>query len=99
MSETVENTENKKRKLIVGQVVSNKMDKTIVVQASRLTRHPKYGKFFKSFNKFKAHDEKNECEIGDRVEIIESAPISKQKSFRLRRVIEKAARAEFEAAI
>lgn len=99
MSEAQAATENRKRKLIVGRVVSDKMDKTIVVQASRLTRHPKYGKFYKLSKKFKAHDEKNECGVGDRVEIIESAPISKDKSFRLKRIVEKAVKADFEAAV
>ncbi|TVQ80245.1 MAG: 30S ribosomal protein S17 [Bradymonadales bacterium] len=92
-------TETKRRKLIVGRVVSNKMDKTIVVQAARLTKHPVYGKYYKKFKKYKAHDETNQCGVGDQVELIESAPISKEKAYRLKRVIEKAAVAEVEAAV
>lgn len=69
------------------------MDKTIVVQAASLTKHPKYGKYYKSYKKYKAHDEKNECGIGDQVLIVESRPISKEKRFRLNKIVEKAKQA------
>lgn len=77
------------RREVVGVVTSAKMDKTIVVQAARLTKHPKYGKYYKEYKKFKAHDEENKCEVGDRVLLIESAPISKEKKFRVRSIVEK----------
>lgn len=100
MSDLMEQKEARTtRRIIVGTVVSDKMDKTIVVQAARLTKHPKYGKFYKKFKKFKVHDEKNTCDVGDLVEIIESQPISKQKSFRLKRIIEKVKKIDVGAAI
>lgn len=71
------------KKLITGIVVSNKMQKTIVVQSSLRRRHPVYGKVMTSFNKVKAHDEKNEAKIGDRVTVQECRPISKDKRWRL----------------
>lgn len=83
----------RKRRIIVGHVKSAKMEKTIVVQAARLQKHPKYGKFYQVYKSYKAHDEKNECETGDLVEIIESQPISKQKNFRLQRIVEKVKKA------
>ena len=90
MTDRDENTAGKKRrKTIIGTVVSTKMDKTIVVQAARLDKHPMYGKYYKKFKKFKAHDEANTCEVGDKVLIIESRPLSKQKRFRLNKVLEK----------
>jgi small subunit ribosomal protein S17 len=76
--------------MIEGVVLSNKMQKTVVVETSALVKHPKYGKYYKKYKKFKAHDEKGECQVGDRVEVIESAPISKEKRFRVRQVLEKA---------
>lgn len=82
------------RRLIQGTVLSNKMQKTVVVETSTLTKHPKYGKFVKKFKKLKAHDESSQCGVGDRVELIESRPISKEKKFRVARIIEKARRAE-----
>jgi small subunit ribosomal protein S17 len=84
------------RKVVGGTVLSNKMDKTIVVQVVSLKKHPKYGKYFRSYKKFKAHDEANSCEVGDQVEIIESRPISKEKKFRLLRVVQKVQRADVE---
>jgi len=78
------------RRAITGTVIGNKMDKTIVVQAASLTKHPRYGKYYKSYKKYKAHDEKNECGIGDQVLITESRPISKEKRFRLNKIVEKA---------
>lgn len=75
---------------LIGTVVSNKMEKTIVVQTERKERHPLYGKFIKRNKKFHAHDENNECQIGDTVKIIEHRPISKSKTWKLVEVIEKA---------
>ena len=78
------------RKTRVGRVVSDKMDKTIVVAVQDSVKHPLYGKIVKRTVKFKAHDEKNECGIGDKVEIMETRPLSKDKNWRLLRIIEKA---------
>jgi|ERR1043165_4415901 small subunit ribosomal protein S17 len=95
MTETAEinQAENKTtrnfRKERVGIVVSNKMQKSIVVVVERKIRHAKYGKFIKRTKKFMAHDEKNECSIGDRVRIMETRPLSKNKNWRLVEVVEK----------
>ena len=78
------------RKTRVGVVVSDKMDKTIVVAGQDSVQHPLYKKIMKRTVKFKAHDEKNECGVGDRVEIMETRPLSADKRWRLVRVIEKA---------
>ncbi|HOS69658.1 MAG TPA: 30S ribosomal protein S17 [Bacillota bacterium] len=78
------------RKTRVGKVVSDKMDKTIVVGIETLVRHPLYGKSIKRTTKFKAHDENNECKIGDKVKIMETRPLSKDKRWRLVEIIEKA---------
>ena len=78
------------RKTRVGLVVSDKMDKTIVVAIADNVKHPLYNKVIKRTVKFKAHDEKNECGIGDKVEIMETRPLSKDKNWRLVRIIEKA---------
>lgn len=75
---------------LTGKVLSNKMDKTIVVLVERLVKHPQYGKYVKKIKKFYAHDENNECGIGDTVKIIESRPISKKKTWMLSEVINKA---------
>ena len=77
------------RKIRVGVVSSNKMDKTIVVAVERKVKHPIYGKFVKKTTKFHAHDEKNECSIGDQVKIMETRPLSKTKRWRLVEVVEK----------
>lgn len=77
------------RKEKVGLVVSNKMEKTVVVQVERKVKHPKYGKFIKKSSTFKAHDETNECQIGDTVRIMESRPFSKEKCWRLVEIIER----------
>ena len=77
------------RKTRVGVVSSNKMDKTITVNVERKVKHPLYGKFLKKTTKFHAHDEKNECSIGDTVKIMESRPMSKTKRWRLVEVVEK----------
>ena len=78
------------RKTRVGVVVSDKMDKTIVVAIKTKVRHPLYGKMVNRARKFKAHDENNECGIGDTVKIMETRPISKDKRWRLVEIIEKA---------
>ena len=82
--------ERKLRKTRVGKVVSNKMDKTIVVAVVDHVKHPLYGKIVKRTYKLKAHDEQNECNIGDRVKVMETRPLSKDKRWRLVEVIEKA---------
>ena len=78
------------RKKRVGKVVSDKMDKTIVVAIADNVKHPLYKKVIKTTLKLKAHDENNECGIGDTVEIMETRPLSKDKNWRLVRIIEKA---------
>lgn len=85
----MENTERNLRKEKVGVVTSNKMNKSIVVAVERKVKHPKYGKFVNKTSKFVAHDEKNECSIGDTVRIMETRPLSKTKNWRLVEVIEK----------
>ena len=77
------------RKERIGVVVSNKMDKSIVVAVERKEKHPMYGKFVKKTTKFVAHDEKNECSIGDTVRIMETRPVSKTKNWRLVEIVEK----------
>lgn len=78
------------RKTRVGMVVSDKMDKTVVVEIRTRVRHPLYGKIMNRTIKIKAHDEKNECGIGDTVRIMETRPLSKDKRWRLVEIIEKA---------
>jgi len=78
-----------RRKTRVGEVVSDKMDKTVVVAVTRLVRHPLYGRFVKKTSKFKVHDENNECQTGDVVKIMETRPISKDKRWRLVEVTKK----------
>ena len=78
------------RKTRVGEVVSDKMDKTIVVAIKTKVRHPLYGKMVNRTRKFKAHDENNECGIGDTVKIMETRPLSKDKRWRLVEIVEKA---------
>lgn len=82
--------ERKLRKTRTGLVVSDKMDKTIVVSVERKVKHPLYGKFIKRTTKFKAHDEENSCGIGDTVVIMETRPLSKSKRWRLVEILEKA---------
>ena len=84
------NNERNLRKTRTGKVVSNKMDKTIVVAIEDNVKHPLYGKIIKTTKKFKAHDENNECGIGDKVMIMETRPLSKDKNWRLVKIIEKA---------
>src|SRR5262252_4402502 len=78
------------RKTRIGVVSSNKMEKTIVVEVTTLKQHPLYGRTVKRSTKFKAHDENNECGPGDTVEIMECRPLSKEKRWRLVRIVEKA---------
>ena len=78
------------RKERIGVVVSNKMQKSIVVEIERREKHPIYGKFIKKTDRFMAHDEKEECNIGDTVRIMETRPLSKDKRWRLVEIIEKA---------
>jgi small subunit ribosomal protein S17 len=82
--------ERNRRKVLRGQVVSDKMDKTIVVAINTKKAHPLYGRMVKHTTKFKAHDENNEAKIGDIVEVMETRPLSKDKHFRLIRIVEKA---------
>ena len=81
--------ERKLRKTRVGKVVSNKMDKTIVVAVVDNVKHPLYGKIVKRTYKLKAHDEQNECNIGDRVKVMETRPLSKDKRWRIVEIVEK----------
>lgn len=76
------------KKLQVGVVVGNKMEKTAVVRVDRLVKHPVYNKYIKRSVKYKVHDEKNNCKMGDRVQIIECRPISKDKRWNLKQIIE-----------
>ena len=85
--------ENKQREL-VGEVVSDKMDKTIVVEVARRVRHPRYQKVVTTYKKFYAHDEKSEANVGDKVRIVESRPLSKLKRWRLAGVLAKATKIE-----
>lgn len=85
-----EKTTRNLRKERIGIVTSNKMEKSITVSVERKKKHPMYGKFVKSTKKFHAHDEKNECNIGDTVRIMETRPLSKTKNWRLVEIIERA---------
>ena len=78
------------KRTIQGMVVSDKMDKTVVVQAERLVKHPKFHKYIKRYAKYKAHDKDNSCGLGDRVVIVESRPLSKEKRWRVCEILEKA---------
>ena len=78
------------RKVREGLVTSNKMEKSIVVSVERKLKHPKYGKFLKRTTKLMVHDEKNECNIGDKVKVMETRPLSKNKCWRLIEIIERA---------
>ncbi len=94
MAETTETQapttgERNLRKIRIGVETSNKMDKTITVAVERKVKHPIYGKFLKKTTRFHAHDEKNECSIGDLVRIMETRPLSKLKRWRLVEIVEK----------
>ncbi|MFH1080359.1 MAG: 30S ribosomal protein S17 [Pseudomonadota bacterium] len=78
------------KRTIKGIVVSNKMDKTIVVRAERLVKHAVFRKYIRSHEKYKAHDELNRCGVGDKVIIVESRPLSRDKRWRMREILEKA---------
>ena len=82
--------ERNRRKERIGYVVSDKMDKTITVAVEDHVKHPLYGKIIKQTKKFKAHDENNECRVGDRVKIMETRPLSRDKRWRLVKIVEKA---------
>jgi len=81
-------------KIYIGEVVSDKMNKTVVVSINRLSQHPKYKKTIKRMTKLKAHDEDNKCHIGDTVRIMETRPFSKEKKWMVLEVLEKAARGD-----
>jgi small subunit ribosomal protein S17 len=92
MDETVKSRETRvnRRKVRRGRVVSDKMNKTVVVAVERLVEHPLYGKRVKRTQKFHAHDENNEAQVGDLVEIRETRPLSKMKRWRIARIVERA---------
>lgn len=75
------------RKTQIGVVVSDKMDKTVVVKVDRMVKHPVYNKYIRRSGKYKAHDEQNSCKIGDRVLIVEARPLSKDKCWRVRQIL------------
>jgi len=83
--------ERGKRKTLVGVVASDKMDKTVIVMVHRLVLHPVYKKYVRKNKKVKAHDEKNTCHIGDKVLLIETRPLSKEKRWRVKEILERAA--------
>ena len=78
------------RKVMIGTVTSDKMDKTVVVSVQRNVRHPIYGKTVKKTYKLKAHDEENKCQVGDKVKVMETRPLSKDKRWRVVEIVEKA---------
>jgi small subunit ribosomal protein S17 len=82
--------EAKKRKTYIGRVISDKMDKTVVLAVTRRIAHSRYNKVVKRTTKFKAHDEKNECKVGDLVRFIETRPLSREKRWAVLEIIEKA---------
>ncbi|MEA3341605.1 MAG: 30S ribosomal protein S17 [Chloroflexota bacterium] len=79
---------------MVGRVLSDKMDKTVVVQVERLVRHPLYGKVLRRMKKYKAHDEKNACRVDDTVRIVESRPLSREKRWRVEEILSTSEAAE-----
>ncbi|MEE9488065.1 MAG: 30S ribosomal protein S17 [Candidatus Bathyanammoxibius sp.] len=81
-----------RRKSVIGVVSSDKMDRTIVVRVEKLRKHPRYGKYVKSITVYKTHDQENKAKMGDKVEIIETRPLSKTKHWRLVKILEEAAR-------
>lgn len=90
MSETQNTQPAKRQRTLIGQVVSNKMDKTVVVRVERRVKHPIFGKIIVRSNKYKAHDETNQYNEGDTVEIVEGRPISRDKSWTVVRLLEAA---------
>ena len=85
----MENIQNNKKELM-GLIISDKMDKSVVVQVERFIQHKVYKKFIRRYKKYHAHDETNECRIGDEVKIIETRPLSKLKRFRVTEIVKKA---------
>ena len=79
-----------RRKTIIGVITSDRMDKTVVISVTRKIKHLRYNKIINRSSKFKVHDENNECKVGDKVQVMETRPLSKGKRWRLVRVIEKA---------
>jgi len=88
MTETQTTAQTRRQRTLVGKVVSNKMDKTVVVRVERRVKHPVYGKIVIRSNKYKAHDETNQYNEGDTVEIAEGRPISRDKSWKVVRLVE-----------
>lgn len=88
---TKSSDDRKQRKVRTGMVISNKMDKTVVVEVSRTVVHPVYKKFVRRRKRFMAHDEDNRCRIGDEVMIVETKPLSRHKNWRVRKIIKEAA--------
>lgn len=83
-------TTKKNKKELIGLIVSDKMDKSVVVRVERIVQHKVYKKYIKRYKKYHAHDEQNECKIGDEVKIIETRPLSKLKRFRVTEIVKKA---------
>ena len=88
---TTTSDDRKQRRVRTGMVISNKMDKTVVVEVSRTVVHPVYKKFVRRRKRFMAHDEENRCRIGDEVMIVETKPLSRHKNWRVRKIIKEAA--------
>ena len=82
--------DRKNRRSLTGRIVSDEMDKTVVVATERLVRHPLYGRTIRRTARFKAHDETNACGVGDTVEIVECRPLSREKRWRVSKIVEKA---------
>ena len=90
MTDEQRSTDRDERKVRTGTVISDKMDKTVVVKVQTLKEHPKYKKTVRQSTKFKAHDEQNQCKVGDRVRIMETRPLSHDKRWRVVAIVEKA---------
>ena len=91
MSQENQTEKVRQRRMLVGTVISDKMDKTVVVEVIRRYRHPRYKKYVHERLRYKAHDERNDARMGDRVNIVESRPMSKDKRWRLQSVVERGA--------
>jgi small subunit ribosomal protein S17 len=90
MSETIEQAAGSAVRTLTGRVVSNRMDKTAAISVERLVKHPLYGKYIRRTTKVLAHDENNECQIGDTVSIAETRPLSKRKAWKVIEIVERA---------
>jgi len=90
MSETIENAAASSVRILTGRVVSDRMDKTAAISVERLVKHPLYGKYIRRTTKVLAHDENNECRIGDTVSIAETRPLSKRKAWKVVEIVERA---------